>query len=38
MNDDSQTVYVSRGNLLSPPGLTDVMARFSRQEVIPYVA
>ena len=37
-NDESQTVYVPRENLLSPRGLTNVMARFSRLEVIPYVA
>jgi hypothetical protein len=37
-NNDSQTVYVPRANLLSSRGLTDLMACFSRLEVIPYVA
>jgi hypothetical protein len=37
-NESNQTVYVPRENLLTPLGLTDLMARFSRLEVIPYVA
>jgi hypothetical protein len=35
-NEKKQTVYVPRLNLLSPQGLRDVMARFSRLEVIRY--
>jgi hypothetical protein len=37
-NKDSQTVYIPRQNLLTPQSLTNLMARFSRLEVIPYVA
>jgi hypothetical protein len=37
-NNVSQTVYVPRANLLSTQGLTNLMAGFSRLEVIPYVA
>jgi hypothetical protein len=37
-NDKNQTVYVPRENLLTPRGLSDIMARFSRLEVIRYVA
>ncbi len=37
-NDKNQTVYIPRKNLLTPRGLTNLMARFSRLEVIPYVA
>jgi hypothetical protein len=37
-NKESQTVYIPRENLLTPDALTNLMARFSRLEVIPYVA
>jgi uncharacterized protein DUF4365 len=37
-NDKNQTVYVPRENLLTPQGLTNLMVRFSRLEVIRYVA
>ena len=36
-NDKNQTVYIPRKNLLTPRGLTNLMAP-SRLEVIPYVA
>jgi hypothetical protein len=35
-NQKNQTVYIPRMNLLSLEGLTSLMTRFSRQEVIPY--
>lgn len=35
-NQDSQTVYIPLQNILSPPGLTELMTRLSRREVIPY--
>ncbi len=37
-NKTNQTVYVPDQNLLTPVGLTDLMTRFSRLEVIPYAA
>jgi len=37
-NSKNQTVYVPRMNLLSPQGLTALMSRFSRREVIRYEA
>ena len=37
-NDKNQTVYIPRVNLLTPQGLTNLMTRFSRLEVIPYAA
>ena len=37
-NQENQTVYIPRQNLLTPQSLTILMARFSRLEVIPYVA
>jgi hypothetical protein len=37
-NNDSQTVHIPRANLLSPQGLTSLMACFSRLEVFAYVA
>ena len=37
-NDKNQTVYIPRENLLTPQGLTNLMARFSGQEVISYGA
>lgn len=37
-NDKSQTVYVLRSQRLSPDGLTALMTRFSRREVITYDA
>jgi hypothetical protein len=37
-NRQSQTVYIRRQNLMSPQGLYTVMGRFSRLEVIRYVA
>jgi hypothetical protein len=37
-NTTSQTIYVPSENLLSPQGLTALMARFSRLEVIRYEA
>lgn len=37
-NEETQTVYVPRGNLLSPAALTSLMARFSRLEEVSYVA
>jgi hypothetical protein len=37
-NREDQTVYVPRQNLLSHQSLYDLMARFSRQEVIRYGA
>ncbi len=33
---ESRTIYVPRANVLSLAGLTNLMTRFSRQEVIPY--
>ena len=35
-NDSHQTVYVPTQNLLTPEGLTNLMKRFSRQEVLRY--
>lgn len=32
----SRTIYIPTANILSPDGLTQLMTRFSRQEVIPY--
>jgi hypothetical protein len=37
-NNDYQTVYVPRANLLSTEGLTNLMASLSRLEVMRYVA
>jgi hypothetical protein len=37
-NRENQTVYIPRSNLLSPSGLTALMVRFSRREVITYEA
>jgi Domain of unknown function (DUF4365) len=37
-NREYQTVYVPHENLLTPRGLGELMARFSRLEVIRYVA
>lgn len=37
-NNEKQTVYVPRSQLLSPDSLTTLMARFSRREVIPYAS
>jgi len=35
-DQESRTVYVPRKNIVSPNGLTELMTRFSRQEVISY--
>ncbi|MBO0698297.1 MAG: DUF4365 domain-containing protein [Zavarzinella sp.] len=35
-NERDQTVYIPRTQLLSPDGLTTLMTRLSRREVIPY--
>jgi hypothetical protein len=32
----SKTIHIPRANVLTPQALTDIMTRFSRQEVIPY--
>ncbi len=37
-NDRHQTVYIPSTNLLTPSGLTELMTRFSRREVVPYAA
>ena len=37
-NEKEQTVHVPRSQLLSPGSLTALMTRFSRREVITYVA
>ncbi len=37
-NEKEQTVYVPRSQLLSPAGLTALMTRFSRREVILYAS